>query len=278
MWLMFNMIPLFNDKGEVERYFGMCRNVTDMVETEHRLAIETKKAQETEKLKQSFLTNMSYEIRTPLNTVVGFAELFEAEHDSADEPVFVEQIKKNSNQLLNLVNDILFLSRIDANMIESNTTETDFALCFESCCQSGLSNANPGVKIVIENDYEHLMVNIDIENISKLIHRACIIASALTQQGTIRCKYEYWHGELIIVIEDTGVGIEADRLPTIFDAYDRNAKLEEFSTGLDIPIIQALARMMGGDVEAQSEKDKGTTARVTLPCEATLVEKKKREE
>ena len=278
MWLMFNMIPLFNDKGEVERYFGMCRNVTDMVETEHRLAIETKKAQETEKLKQSFLTNMSYEIRTPLNTVVGFAELFEAEHDPADEPVFVEQIKKNSNQLLNLVNDILFLSRIDANMIESNTTETDFALCFESCCQSGLSYANPGVKIVIENDYEHLMVNIDIENISKLIHRACFIASTLTPQGTIRCKYEYWHGELIIVIEDTGLGLEAERLSSAFSRYDRNPRLEESSTGLDIPIIQALARMMGGDVEAQSEKDKGTTARVTLPCEATLVEKKKREE
>ena len=111
-----------------------------------------------------------------------------------------------------------------------------------------------------------------------LLSLSCIIASALTQQGTIRCKYEYWHGELIIIIEDTGVGIEADRLPNIFNAYDRNARLEEFSTGLDIPIIQALAHMMGGDVEAQSEKGKGTTARITIPCKATLVEKKKHEE
>lgn len=278
MWLMFNMIPVFNNKGEVERYFGMCRNVTDMVETEHRLAIETKKAQETENLKQSFLTNMSYEIRTPLNTVVGFAELFEAKHDPADEPVFVEEIKKNSNQLLNLVNDILFLSRLDASMIESNRSETDFSLCFDSCCQLGLSNVRPEVKTIIENDYEHLIVNIDLENITKLIQRACLIASALTHQGTIRCKYEYWHGELIIVIEDTGVGIEAERIPTLFNHLERNQKLEESSTGLDIPIIEALARMMGGNVEAQSEKDKGTTARITIPCEASLVEKKKREE
>ena len=85
-------------------------------------------------------------------------------------------------------------------------------------------------------------------------------------------------GELIIVIEDTGLGLEAERLSSAFSRYDRNPRLEKSSTGLDIPIIQALARMMGGDVEAQSEKDKGTTARVTLPCEATLVEKKKREE
>jgi len=278
IWLLFNMIPVLDANGQVERYFGMCRNMTEMVETERRLAIETQRAQETETVKQSFLTNMSHEIRTPLNTVVGFAELFEAEHDPADEPVFVEQIKKNSNQLLNLVNDILFLSRLDANMIESNLNETDFALCFESCCQSGLSDVKPGVKVVIENDYEHLTVTIDLENLSKLIQRACIIASILTQQGTIRCKYEYWHGELIIIIEDTGVGIEADRLPNIFNAYDRNAKLEEFSTGLDIPIIKALAHMMGGDIEAQSEKDKGTTARITIPCEATQVEKKKRDE
>ena len=278
IWLMFNMVPVLDANGQVERYFGMCRNMTEMVETERRLAIETKKAQETETLKQTFLTNMSYEIRTPLNTVVGFAELFEAEHDPEDEPIFVEEIKKNSNQLLELVNDILFLSRLDAKMIESSLTETDFAIFFNSCCQLGLSNVPPEVKTIIENDYDHLLVTIDLENISKLIQRSCIIASALTQQGTIRCKYEYWHGELIIIIEDTGVGIEADRLPNIFNAYDRNARLEEFSTGLDIPIIQALAHMMGGDVEAQSEKGKGTTARITIPCKATLVEKKKHEE
>ena len=278
IWLLFNMVPVLDANGQVERYFGMCRNMTEMVETERRLAIETKKAQETETLKQTFLTNMSCEIRTPLNTVVGFAELFEAEHDPADEPVFVEQIKKNSNQLLDLVNDILFLSRLDAGMIESNRTEVDFALFFTSCCQLGLSNVNPEVKTIIENDYEHLLVNIDIENISKLIQRACTIATILTQKGVIRCKFEYWHGELIIIIEDTGVGIDVDKLPNIFNRYNRNSTLEEHSTGLDLPIIQALARMMGGDIEVQSEKDKGTTARITIPCEATLVEKKKREE
>ena len=275
IWLMFNMIPVFNDKGEVERYFGMCRNMTDMVETERRLAIETKKAQETEHLKQSFLTNMSHEIRTPLNTVVGFAELFEAEHDVADEPVFVEEIKKNSNQLLALVNDILFLSRLDANMIESNRNEIDFTLFFSNCCQMGLSSAQPEVKIVIEEDYEHLVVNVDLENIEKLIQRACMIATAFTPQGTIRCKYEYWHGELIINIADTGVGIDAERLPTIFDRFNRSPRLEGYGTGLDLPIIKALAHMMGGDVEAQSEKGRGTTARITIPCEATLVEKKR---
>ena len=277
IWLLFNMVPVYVN-GKVERYFGMCRNITEMIETERRLAVETKKAQETEELKQSFLTNMSYEIRTPLNTVVGFAELFEAEHDPADEPVFVEQIKKNSNQLLNLVNDILFLSRLDANMIESLRSEADFALFFESCCQLGLSNAKPEVKTIIENDYEHLIVTIDLENVGKMIQRACALASAYTQNGTIRCKYEYWHNELIIVIEDTGVGIDAEKLPDIFNRFNHNSGTHKDGTGLDMPIIKALANMMGGDIEALSEKGKGTTVRITIPCEATLVEKKRNEE
>ena len=275
IWLMFSMIPVFNTQGEVERYFGMCRNMTELVETERRLAIESQKAQETENLKQSFLTNMSYEIRTPLNTVVGFAELFEAEHDAADEPIFVEEIKKNSNQLLDLVNDILFLSRIDAGMIESTSSEIDFTMFFESCCQMGLLNVNPKVKTIIENDFEHLVVNVDLENVGKIIQRACVLSAFYTQQGTIRARYEYWHGELIISIEDTGIGVDADVLAEHFSRSGRNSNIQQFGTGLDLPILQALARMLGGDIEVLSEKDKGTTARITIPCEAKQVEKKR---
>ena len=278
IWLMFNMIPLFNDKGKVERYFGMCRNMTDMVETERRLSVETRKAQETETLKQSFLTNMSYEIRTPLNTVVGFAELFEIDHDPADETVFVDEIKKNSNQLLELVNDILFLSRLDADMIESNVTETDFALVFDSCCLVGLNNAKPGVKTIIQNDYEHLVVYIDIDLVNKVIQRECLIAAAFTSQGTIHCKYEYWHGELILTFEDTGTGFDNNLETTIYERFEHNPKLTDYGTGLDLPIIQAMVHKLGGKIEIQSEKNKGTTARITIPCKASLIERKREEE
>ena len=278
IWLMFNMIPLFNDKGKVERYFGMCREMTDMVETERRLSVETRKAQETETLKQSFLTNMSYEIRTPLNTVVGFAELFEIDHDPADETVFVDEIKKNSNQLLELVNDILFLSRLDADMIESNVAETDFALVFDSCCLVGLNNAKPGVKTIVQNDYEHLVVEIDIDLVNKVVQRECLIAAAFTQQGTIHCKYEYWHGELILTFEDTGTGFDNNLETTIYERFEHNPKLTDYGAGLDLPIIQAMVHKLGGKIEIQSEKNKGTTARITIPCKASLIEKKREEE
>ena len=275
VWLQFKMIPLMNASGQVERYFGMCRNMTQMVETEHQLAIETKKAQETELLKQAFLTNMSYEIRTPLNTVIGFAELFEMEHDVADEALFVNEIRQNSNSLLRLVNDILFLSRLDANMIEFKKEETDFAMLFESWVQLGLSGVSPDVKVVIENPYERLLVAIDLEQISKIIEKLCGTAVKYTEKGTIRAKYEYRHGELAISIEDTGRGIDEKMLQHAFERFVRNEQNEFFGTGLNLPIAQALIQQMGGTIEIQSELGKGTTVWVFIPCEASVIEKRR---
>ena len=275
IWLMFNLVPLKNSQGRVVRYFGLCRNMTDMVETEQRLAVETQKAQETELLKQSFLTNMSYEIRTPLNTVVGFAELFEAEHDPADEPIFVEEIKRNSNSLLGLVNDILFLSRLDANMEVYNKVDIDFALIFDSHCQMGWSGVGPNVKTVVENPYVHLVVNIDQEHLGKVIERLCMNAVNYTRDGFIRAKYEYRHGELTISIEDTGLGIDEKTLPHVFERFVRNQEDALCGTGLDLPIVQQLVKQMGGNIDIQSEAGKGTTFWITIPCEAKSIEMKR---
>ena len=274
IWLLFNMLPILNAEGHVERYFGICRNMTDLVETEQQLAVESRKAQEAELLKQSFLANMSYEIRTPLNTVVGFAELFETEHDEADEPVFVDEIKRNSNLLLLLVNDILYLSRLDAKMIEFNKEFIDFSLIFESHCQMGWSSISSDVTTIIENPYEHLMVEIDQEHVGKVIQMLCAQAVHYTQKGTIRAKYEYRHGELSINIEDTGNGIDATTLPHVFERFVRNEHQKLYGTGLELPIVQSLVEQMGGNVEIQSELGKGTTAWITIPCKATTIEKR----
>jgi signal transduction histidine kinase len=218
---------------------------------------------------------MSYEIRTPLNTVVGFAELFEAEHDVADEPIFVEEIKRNSNSLLKLVNDILYLSRLDAKMIESNKTEVDFSMIFESHCQMGWSSVSPEVKTIVDNPYERLVVVIDQENLGKVIEKLCANAVNYTEKGSIRAKYEYRHGELSISIEDSGVGIDEQTLSHVFERFARNDHHQVCGTGLDMPIAQALVHLMGGSIEMQSEVGKGTTVWVMIPCEAKTIEKRR---
>ena len=272
IWLLFNMVPLIDANGEVERYFGMCRNMTDMVETERRLAVESEKARETELLKQAFLTNMSHEIRTPLNTIVGFAELFTTDHDESDEPFFTEQIKVSTNSLLALVNDVLFLSQLDANLMEYKREDVDFAAFFESQCQMGFSNVSPDVKVVVERPYNKLVVDIDAEHVGHIIERLSKMAGTFTLHGTIRCGYEYRRGELTFRIEDTGGGIPAEAMEHIFERFARGEN-GMHGTGLDLPIVQTLVRQMGGDVDLQSEQGQGTTVWVSIPCTAKVVEK-----
>ena len=219
VYLNFNMMPITNSEGQITHYFGMCRNETEMTYTELRLQEETEKAQEEERLKNTFLLNMSHELRTPLNAVIGFAELFNSEHSEEDEPIFAEEIKKNTGVLLALINDILFLSRLDARMIEYNYQECDFALLFEGWCYMGWSNLRPNVKAVVDNPYNRLLVNIDQQNLGMVIQKLCTHSGATTKEGTVRAKYEYRHGELTITIDDTSKGMSAQELENAFNRF-----------------------------------------------------------
>ncbi len=274
IWLMFNMVPILDNEGHVEHYFGICRNLTDMVETERRLAVETQKAQETEMLKQSFLTNMSYEIRTPLNNVVGFADLFETEHDATDEAFFVEQIKTSSNTLLSLINDILFLSRLDANMIEYNKADIDFSMTFGSHCQMGWSNLPPSVNITIDCPYESLVVNLDEEHLGMAIERLCSLSNQFYNIGNVTARCEYRRGELTLTFEDDGIGIDEETLPHIYDRFARSKSQKLLGTGLDLPIVQSLVQQMGGTLDIESGKDKGITVWISIPCEAKVIKRR----
>lgn len=269
-----NMVPVKDKEGNITSYFGMARNDTEMHYTEALLEEETKKAQETEELKNTFLTNMSYEIRTPLNAVLGFAELFNGPHDEADEPVFAEEIKRNTGDLLKLVNDILFISRLDAKMIEFNYKETDFAASFEGYCYMGFSVVNPDVNVSVENPYRQLLLNIDDQNLGEVISKMCAISAASTKEGNIRAKCEYRHGELTISIEDTSDGMDKNTLSHIFDRFANNFNSIRTGTGLELPIIKGLIEQMGGSIEVQSEQGKGTAAYVIIPCEMIKMEKK----
>ena len=274
IFLTFSMVPVVGKDGIISHYFGMFRNDTEMVYTEHQLQKETEKAQETEELKNTFLLNMSYEIRTPLNAVIGFAELFNGPHDVEDEPVFSEEIKRNTNELLALVNDILYISRLDAKMVEFNYHETDFATLFDGFCYMGWSMLAPGVKVQVENPYNHLMVKIDEQCIGEVIAKLCSNAARVTEAGTIRAKYDYRHGELNITIEDTGRGLSAEDLPHVFERFARDKNNQREGTGLDMAIIKELVEQMGGTIELQSEEGKGSVAYMMIPCEMTFMERK----
>jgi Signal transduction histidine kinase len=116
---------------------------------------------------------MSYEIRTPLNSVVGFSELFELDHSPEDEAIFIDEIKRSSSSLLKLINDILFLSRLDAGMITITPKPLDFAAICVSRCEAVWNNMKqPGVEYIMRNPYKRMVVEVDDSHLSMVIDKS----------------------------------------------------------------------------------------------------------
>ena len=270
--LYFSFVPVFDADGNVTEYFGMCRDISDLKATEEQLASETKKAQEVETVKNAFLRNMSYEIRTPLNSVVGFADLIEEEHDADDEQFFIEEIKKNSRSLLNLVNNILFISRLDAGMIELKKSPVDFAAIFEGRCQSAwMDLKQSGVDYIVENPYDHLVLDIDMTNLDVVIKHIITNAVQHTTSGNVRARYDYNGEDLTISVQDTGSGIPADQMDKIFDRF---VTIDSNNSGLGLAICKEVVKLMGGKIRLKSEYGKGTIVWVSIPCTCTEVVRK----
>ena len=262
--LYFSFVPVVDADGHVTHYFGMCRDISDIKATEEQLARETKKAQEVETVKNAFLRNMSYEIRTPLASVVGFAELFEMEHDPADEPFFINEIKKNSRNLLNLVNNILFLSRLNAGMVEVQTAPVDFAPFFEGRCQTAwLHCRQPGVDYAVDAPYDHLMLDIDLTNLGVVIDNVVTNAAQHTTKGYVHARFDYNGEDLTMTVQDTGCGIPADQLERVFERFVTS---DSGSNGLGLAICHEVVRLMGGRIRIKSEVGTGTIVWIIIPC------------
>ena len=274
--LQMHMIPIIDDSGIAKYYFGMCRDVSEIMHTQKELAKETVKAQEVETVKNAFLRNMSYEIRTPLNAVVGFAELFQMDHTTDDEGIFINEIKDNSRILLRLINNILFLSRLDAKMIEIKPQFTDFAKTFDMVCQASWRiNQKPNVEYLVENPYEQLCVEIDEQNINVILDQIILNACQYTNEGSVHARIDYIGDRLIIAVEDTGEGIEEKLLPSIFERFATGASS---GSGLGLSICYELIQQMGGSINIKSKIGKGTTVWFSIPCRATEVVRNKKQE
>ena len=274
IYLNFNLMPITNHANEVTHYFGILRNDTEMAYTEIKLKEETAKAQEEEQLKNTFLLNMSYELRVPLHAVIGFAELFKTEHSLEDEPIFASEIKKNTDVLLNLINDILFISRLDAHMIEYNYEVCDFAILFNGWCNHGWGETGSKAKKIINNTYDSLWVKIDKHNLGIAIEKLCAYVSLCAVEGFIKARYEYLHDELMIIVDSTDGGMELEDATKAFDRFVEDDKHRRIGTGLDLPIIKELVEQMGGTIDVLSDPDKGNSFFIALPCQMINFERK----
>ena len=271
LYLQLNFVPTTKD-GNIQEYFGLIRDISDIKAVEEKLAQESVRAQEVETVKNAFLHNMSHEIRTPLNTVVGFSELFEMEHSPEDEAVFINEIKNNSASLLKLINDILFLSRLDAGMITVSPQPVDFASIFAGRCSSVWDNHKlPGVEYTVQSPYKQLVIEIDEPNVSLIINKILTNAIQHTTSGSVLARYEYIGDRLLVSVEDTGSGIKKEDLNNIFGRFVTGANN---GAGLGLSICHELVQYMGGKIELTSTEGKGTTVWFSIPCKMVEMERK----
>ena len=271
LYLYLSFIPIINSEGDIESYFGMCRDISEIKATEQALAVKTQKAQEVETIKNAFLRNMSYEIRTPLASVVGFAELFQQEHTPEEESLFIQEIKENSSQLLKLINDILFLSRLDAEMIEIKKQPIDFAAFFGARCETAWLNLKQeGVTYQADIPYHKLVIDVDAQHIGIIIDQIIANAAQHTTAGMVRARFDYTGEGLVMAFMDTGCGIPTEKLNHIFERFTGSTSR---GTGLGMPICHELTRQMGGKITIKSEEGKGTIVWVTIPCQCTVIER-----
>jgi signal transduction histidine kinase len=252
------------DDSGIETIWFFGRDITDNIEAAKKLKAAKEKAENSERLKSAFLANMSHEIRTPLNAIVGFSRLVAEVESPEDKAEFCRIIEENNERLLHLINELLDLSKIEANMIQLKSESINMhTLCTEVYNRFNLQSTSE-IQLINEtkniNLYAFADKNRTIQVISNLIDNAL----KFTEQGNIRFGCYPKGDQIEIYVSDTGIGIPKDKIASIFDRFVK-ANENMYGTGLGLSISKMLVEKMNGKISVQSVLGKGTTFKFTLP-------------
>lgn len=273
--LYFRLEPCHDSNGKVTEYCGMLRDISEMDWIERQMELQTSKVQEVENTKNSFVKNMVQEIRNPMNAVVQHVAQISDDRPAKNEPELCRVIQQNADYLLHIIDNILYLSRLEARMVEINRQPQDFAELFESQCATGwMKFMNADTHYIVENPYEQLIVDIDAGNLGHVIEQVTCNAAQHTKRGTVRARYDYIGRRLIISVDDTGEGIPEAELARIQEEELGGA---HNTKGLGLAITKELVSQMGGTFEISSEEGSGTTIYIMIPCHASVIKRVKNE-
>ena len=251
------------EENEIE-IIGINYDITELKETEAELIQARDKAEMMDRLKSAFLANMSHEIRTPLNAIVGFSDLLVETEELSERQEYIKIVRENNDLLLQLISDILDLSKIEAGTFEFTNGDVDVNLLCEDIVRSMGMKAKEEVELVLDNHLPVCHVISDRNRIHQVISNFVNNAMKFTSEGSIHVGYKLKDGELEFYVEDTGIGIEKEQLPHIFERF---VKLNSFvhGTGLGFSICQSIVEQLGGRIGVDSEKGKGSRFWFTIP-------------
>jgi len=282
-WYTVIGIPIFDHDGQLTEYFGMSRNITDLMQAQEKLRVETARAEESGRLKAAFLANMTHEIRTPLNAIVGFSDLLPLVGEGSDKKELIRIIRNNCDMLIRLISDILEASNMDSRPLDIKPADVDFAQAFDDICQTLEQRVQiPGVAFIRDNPFKTFNTRLDKGRIQQVVTNFVTNAVKYTHKGHIRVGYRYCEAPssngqttnapddqttgLYVYCEDTGAGIPKENQASVFERF---VKLNEYvqGTGLGLNICKSIAERCGGQIGVDSEGEgHGSTFWIWIPC------------
>ena len=229
------------------------------------LAIEAKRrAEDADKMKSVFLANMSHEIRTPLNAIVGFSEIIAVTESEEEKMEYLEIIQRNSNLLLQLINDILDLSRIESGKSEMHFQQVEIAGLVEEVEKVHQLKMKSNVELKVIRPEGEYWTSTDRNRVMQVLFNFLSNAIKNTEKGSITLGLKHEGSWLKLYVSDTGCGISKEKLPQIFTRFE---KLNDFvqGTGLGLSICKSIVERLGGRIEVTSELGQGSTFALYLP-------------
>lgn len=270
-YVVINGMPMRDTSGKITAYSGLRRDITDLILIQNRLEHETQRALQSDMLKSAFLANMSHEIRTPLNAIVGFSGLLQETDDPQERKEYTQIINTNNELLLNLINDILDLSRIESGEVTLCNEYFDLAYYFENLAVSLQQRCvNPDVNFIIDKPYVRCIVYLDRSRVAQILTNFATNAIKHTKKGYIKIGYIYADGGINLFTEDTGSGIPVEKQHLVFQRFE---KLDPFvqGTGLGLSICKAIVDACNGKIGFTSKEGKGSEFWAWLPCETEII-------
>ena len=246
-------------------------DITELKRTEEMLVKARDKAEASDRLKSAFLANMSHEIRTPLNAIVGFSSLLTSTESAAEKELYNSLIGHNNKLLLNLINDVIDLSKIESGYLELRPDWVNLTELLDESVAEYAHQVPSGVELLTNYPAHDSLVELDKLRIKQILSNFLSNALKNTTTGHVEVFYEVDHQSVRIGVKDTGRGIPQNMLEKIFERFE---KLDSFAqgAGLGLSICKLIVEKMNGRVLVDSQLGIGTTFVIELPCRSMLVE------
>ena len=264
-WTRVNvLVRNYRPQDNVIEMLSINFDITQLKETEQMLIKAKEKAEEADRLKSAFLANMSHEIRTPLNAIVGFSSMLEEAEDQEEKHQYITIIEDNNKLLLQLISDILDLSKIEAGTFDIIPERVNAKQLCNDLFQAMQMKTSPQVELRLKDNLPELTFTSDKNRLYQVLLNFVTNALKFTSEGNITIDYQIDGNEVKFSVQDTGMGIEPEKQEAIFTRF---VKLNSFipGTGLGLPICQSIVTQLGGKIGVESEPGRGACFWFTHP-------------